>query len=652
MIKVLLIAADPQENRPLKLNQEFRRIYNNFPVNNDQFDVEMRLSTTYEDLRKVLLSYKPSIIHFSCHGVGENGLVLVDDNEKKEIIDTKTLADLLRICQEVSANIACVIFNACYGEFQAKEITQYVKYAIGMSDQIKDDHAISFAQAFYEALFLKQKIETAVDLGCNSIRRLMGNNSLARAEYDPAPDDIVVPNYIPIPDYELPKLIVNNDLEDIYKELIGLPKQDNVLTYKQWNELQTVLWTIDFDILKNVCRDTLRKDVQDIESRIVSLENLLDLKKLLLEQYPYHKDNHRITIADFASRLTVRDELSNIQRINIKDWLEKLSNEKKIDLQSLSQESELQVSSSETILNSYLLVSIVENTGLANKFSLEAELIFNYQEGDTDYQSTSITSQVEGINEIVPVEIESYISELISIAIEKLPANHNLTVELFVPFSYLGKTFDLCEIPIPSRRIKKKKPLGSQYQFTVRCLDRYEDKQLFSEHIKRWMGIKNFFSQVNPLITLEQKCDYLKSSERTLNWDSLCTKWQRDNFYAISIIDELPKNKDDEEEYFDSFLLSGVPISLWSRSSGIKSGFEDTNFSIQQKFKELLTIGYYKDLGKIFTRIYQLRQDAHNTGDLAKDYLGYHLGFICDRPDPIPSNLKERLKQRGLQGSN
>jgi hypothetical protein len=65
-----------------------------------------------------------------------------------------------------------------------------------------------------------------------------------------------------------------------------------------------------------------------------------------------------------------------------------------------------------------------------------------------------------------------------------------------------------------------------------------------------------------------------------------------------------------------------------------------------------LTIGYYKDLGKIFTRIYQLRQDAHDTGDLAKDYLGYHLGFICDRPDPIPSNLKERLKQRGLQGSN
>jgi hypothetical protein len=216
----------------------------------------------------------------------------------------------------------------------------------------------------------------------------------------------------------------------------------------------------------------------------------------------------------------------------------------------------------------------------------------------------------------------------------------------------LGKTFDLCEIPIPSRRIKRKKPLGSQYQFTVRCLDRYEDKQLFSEHIKRWMGIKSFFSQENPLNTLDQKCDYLKSTEPSVNWDSLCTKWQRDDFYAINIIDELPKNKDDEEEYFDSFLLSGVPISLWSRSSEIKSSFKDANSSVQQKFKELLTIGYYKDLGKIFTRIYQLRQDAHDTGDLAKDYLGYHLGFICDRPDPIPSNLKERLKQRGLQGSN
>ena len=171
MIKVLLVSADPQETRPLRLNQEFRQICNQFySLDNQKFDVRIHPATTYDDLRKVLLSYKPSIVHFSCHGVGEQGLILVEDNEKKEIIDTGTLADLFRICQEAESNIACVIFNACYGEFQAKEINKYVKYAIGMSDQINDDHAICFAKVFYEALFLKKTIETAFELGRNSIR--------------------------------------------------------------------------------------------------------------------------------------------------------------------------------------------------------------------------------------------------------------------------------------------------------------------------------------------------------------------------------------------------------------------------------------------------------------------------------------------------
>ncbi|NEU76039.1 hypothetical protein PI95_026660 [Hassallia byssoidea VB512170] len=62
----------------------------------------------------------------------------------------------------------------------------------------------------------------------------------------------------------------------------------------------------------------------------------------------------------------------------------------------------------------------------------------------------------------------------------------------------------------------------------------------------------------------------------------------------------------------------------------------------------------FKDLSEIFQRIQKLRQDAHDEeGDEAKKYIGYHLGFICDRPDLIPYNLTTSLKGNNrLQGSN
>ena len=50
--------------------------------------------------------------------------------------------------------------------------SKYVKYVVGMSREIKDNHAIDFAEAFYDSLFTGSSIKTAFDLGKNEIRRL------------------------------------------------------------------------------------------------------------------------------------------------------------------------------------------------------------------------------------------------------------------------------------------------------------------------------------------------------------------------------------------------------------------------------------------------------------------------------------------------
>ncbi len=78
---------------------------------------------------------------------------MVDENGKKETIKTEVLTDLFRIIQEENQNISCVVFNVCHAEFQAKEINKYIKYSIGMSQEIKDDHAIHFAKVFYQSIF-------------------------------------------------------------------------------------------------------------------------------------------------------------------------------------------------------------------------------------------------------------------------------------------------------------------------------------------------------------------------------------------------------------------------------------------------------------------------------------------------------------------
>jgi hypothetical protein len=466
MIKVLLVSADPKENHPLNLDREFRRIekVHQSSKYRDEFDITHCLATTYEDLSDRLLDYKPSIVHFCGHGVGKDGIVLVDENGKKEIIKTEILANLFKIVQQENKNIFCVVFNACHAEFQAKEINKYIKYAIGMSREIKDDHSICFAREFYKAIFLKTTIETAFELGRNEIRRFVSNNSntVKRAEYDPAPGDKIASQSIL--DYEIPQLIVNEDLEDIYKSDRSEFQKQRIISYQQWNEFESILSKIDFDILKSVCRDTLKKDIQDIDSKILKLENLLDLKILFLEEYPICKGNNIITILNFATHLIIEKEASNSQKLEIKNWLDKIAEEKNLDLSILLDKTKSEISSSDTILNSYLLISIIENTGIGSNFSLEAELIFNYQEGDKNYKSTTITSRQEGINEVSPEEIESYISELISIAIDKLPPNHNLTIELFAPFDYLAEIEGSCN------EVQPRKICNFLYYFSVRSI--------------------------------------------------------------------------------------------------------------------------------------------------------------------------------------
>ena len=62
-------------------------------------------------------------------------------------------------------NVRVVLLNACYSETQAKAIVKEIDCAIGMSDEIRDNHAVAFAAEFYQALAYGRSVQVGFDLG-------------------------------------------------------------------------------------------------------------------------------------------------------------------------------------------------------------------------------------------------------------------------------------------------------------------------------------------------------------------------------------------------------------------------------------------------------------------------------------------------------
>ena len=74
-----------------------------------------------------------------------------------------------RLFELFEGEIECVLLNACFSQNQAKEISKYVPFVIGMSASISDDAAILFASAFYDAIGNGRDIPFAFRFARNSL---------------------------------------------------------------------------------------------------------------------------------------------------------------------------------------------------------------------------------------------------------------------------------------------------------------------------------------------------------------------------------------------------------------------------------------------------------------------------------------------------
>ena len=164
-----MLSANPKNTNPLRLGEEARKIQSALRLakSRDQFEIATEWAVRVEDLRRAMLDEQPTIVHFSGHGAGTEGLVFEDNSGITQLVSGEALASLFELFR---GTVECVLLNACYSEVQAQAIHQHVDYVIGMNQPIGDVAAIEFATGFYDALGALEGYDFAFRMGCSAIQ--------------------------------------------------------------------------------------------------------------------------------------------------------------------------------------------------------------------------------------------------------------------------------------------------------------------------------------------------------------------------------------------------------------------------------------------------------------------------------------------------
>ncbi len=167
MKTILVLSANPEGTDVLDLGQEvldIRRALERSKLQTE-FRLEHRTAVQWKDFRRAIEDLKPEIVHFSGHGTGEKGLLVLDEDGQIRAVSADALTRMFRLFPCVE----CVVLNACYSEEQAIEIHRHVPCVVGMSLSIGDRAAIDFAEAFYDGLFSGRGYREAYEMGLSGM---------------------------------------------------------------------------------------------------------------------------------------------------------------------------------------------------------------------------------------------------------------------------------------------------------------------------------------------------------------------------------------------------------------------------------------------------------------------------------------------------
>jgi hypothetical protein len=152
MIRILFLAANPEDTSRLRLDYEFNSIDDMLQMTpyKHQFDLVLRHGISTKNYNSYFFDLNRRLSIFLDMVVIMGSLIFQNEFGLSEEVTPTALELLFRI---IGKTIRCVVLNACYSEIQAEGIVKYVDCVVGMSHTIRDDAASLFASSFYHGSF-------------------------------------------------------------------------------------------------------------------------------------------------------------------------------------------------------------------------------------------------------------------------------------------------------------------------------------------------------------------------------------------------------------------------------------------------------------------------------------------------------------------
>lgn len=177
-IRILILLANPWTCSRIMVDEEAREIFLRLQEGpyRDKFDVCIQTAVRAKDIQRLLMLYRPHIVHFCGHGHKTQRIILNNEFGRGRTVDRQGLARVFALYRH---HLRLVVLNACFTDALARSITSAVDYSVGTGKAIGDKAGVVFAGAFYRALGFGNSVREAfvsakAELGLTRTPRAQG----------------------------------------------------------------------------------------------------------------------------------------------------------------------------------------------------------------------------------------------------------------------------------------------------------------------------------------------------------------------------------------------------------------------------------------------------------------------------------------------
>ena len=134
-IRILFLSANPWDTSRILVDEEAREVSERLHEGpyRKRFELLHFPAARPGDLQRLLLGFRPHIVHFCGHGSKQHRIILGGPHSGGKMVDQQGLTNVFAL---YNSHVRLVLLNACFTETHAKSIAKVVNYSIGTSRAI------------------------------------------------------------------------------------------------------------------------------------------------------------------------------------------------------------------------------------------------------------------------------------------------------------------------------------------------------------------------------------------------------------------------------------------------------------------------------------------------------------------------------------